>query len=652
MSDAFFLFHLNLAYSSIGEDQRPEVVRRCYWPLLDLAQRREIKPGIELTGWTLERIAEIDPAWVARFVELLAMGRCELIGSGYTQMIGPLTPFEVNDWNQALGLAAYQRILGRRPRLVLVNEMAYSSAMVGLYRQAGYEGMVMDRDNICLARNLAAADALPRWAKGLEDEDVLPVLWSDSIMFQKLQHYAHGDIRLVDYQRHFQRRVKKCRAPLSIYSNDAEVFDYRPGRFGEEGEPHPAGEWRRIEKVIDLLDSEEGVGWLSPYEALQCGQQLSDNAQPLSSAHAPIPVKKQAKYNVSRWAVSGRDDLRMNTLCHRIYRSMAQGDPTLSQRQALCELWASDLRTHIGIDRWQMAQRSMQQLLRAVGASAQFGGGLGGCGEAVVDFDQLLQAGFQVSVDEEGIFLHCQSEWLVLTLNLRRGLAVERLAFRRHDFTALVGTLPHGYFHSIELGADFYSGGVVVELLTEHRRVTDLERVEPSFHLYRGRLHIRAQVVTPKGVIEKEVVMAAQGEAVEFGVAFPQWSRPYGTVRIGALTWLPRAGAERLSLTTNTGGPVDELFQVDEPCQHTQPASSLVSCTTGLGGVGGEVVMAGRRALRVSWDPAQAAAFPMLYHVPSQPAALTRLIFSLCEVDETFREGGVLPPFRYRLSPV
>ncbi len=653
MSGAFFIFHLNLAYSSIDEAQRAEVIRCCYHPLLDLAERKGIKPGIELTGWTLERIAELDPSWVARFRRLLATGQCELIGSGYTQMIGPLVPHEVNRWNQALGLACYRHALGLRPRLALVNEMAYSSGMVGLYRQAGYEGMVMDRDNICLALGRTACDELPPQACGLDGDERLPVLWSDSIMFQKLQHYAHGDIRLQDYRHHFRRRLGRSRAPLSIYSNDAEVFDYRPGRFAEEAGLHPSGEWRRVERVVDLLSREEGVRWLSPSEALQLQGELSFSAAcRLNSAQAPIPVKKQAKYNVSRWAVSGRDDLRMNTLCHRIYRRMRADRrlQTESRRRALCELWASDLRTHIGAARWQAAQQSLQRLLQEVGVTAGFSAGLDDCGGAVDGFEPLARAGFQLSIDDD-IHLRCETEALQLVLNLRRGLALERLAFRSHDFEALAGTLPHGYFHSIELGADFYSNGVVVELLTEHRRLTDLERVAPTFHLQQGRLHIRARVVTAKGVIEKEVVVPAQGESVEFGIAFPGWQRPYGTVRLGTVTLLPPiTGALRFE--TNTGGWSDERFRVDHPCHHSRPASTLVSATTGLGGVGGEVVVGGERALRVSWDPAEAAAFPMFYHHPCQPAALTRLTFSLCEVDETFREGGALPPFRYRLSPL
>src|ERR1043166_8397531 len=84
----FAFFHLNLAFSSIEEERRDDVIARCYWPLLCLAERHVI--GLEISGHTLEEIAARDPAWIARTRELIASGRVELIGSGYSQMIGPL----------------------------------------------------------------------------------------------------------------------------------------------------------------------------------------------------------------------------------------------------------------------------------------------------------------------------------------------------------------------------------------------------------------------------------------------------------------------------------------------------------------------------------------------------------------------------------
>jgi hypothetical protein len=65
----FAFFHLNLAFSSIEEDRRGEVIARCYWPLLRLAER--CGPiGMEVSGYTLEEIAARDPEWPDRIDRL------------------------------------------------------------------------------------------------------------------------------------------------------------------------------------------------------------------------------------------------------------------------------------------------------------------------------------------------------------------------------------------------------------------------------------------------------------------------------------------------------------------------------------------------------------------------------------------------------
>ncbi|MEA3643542.1 MAG: hypothetical protein VBE63_26965 [Lamprobacter sp.] len=61
--DLYSFFHLNLAYSAIEEEDRPRVIERCYWPLLRLARWRGLPFGVELSGFTLECMAEIDSAW-------------------------------------------------------------------------------------------------------------------------------------------------------------------------------------------------------------------------------------------------------------------------------------------------------------------------------------------------------------------------------------------------------------------------------------------------------------------------------------------------------------------------------------------------------------------------------------------------------------
>ena len=142
----FSVFHLNLAFSSIEEEQRGDVIARCYWPLLRLAER--CGPiGMEISGYTLEEIAARDPEWIGRARSLVAQGRIELIGSGFSQMIGPLVPARVTAENLRLGHEVYVRLLGSRPRVALVNEQAYAAGLVGLYRDAGYDALVMDWEN-------------------------------------------------------------------------------------------------------------------------------------------------------------------------------------------------------------------------------------------------------------------------------------------------------------------------------------------------------------------------------------------------------------------------------------------------------------------------------------------------------------------------
>ncbi len=633
---AYAVFHLNLAFSSIEAESRPEIIARCYRPLLQLAAEHEIPIGIELSGWTLEQIAELEPSWVEDFRSLLDAGHCELIGSGYTQVIGPLVPHEVNLWNQRLGIETYERILGRRPGIALVNEMAFSSSMVDLYAAAGYVGFIMDRDNVRLALGMEDQPvmAVPTHAVGPGDA-VLPVLWADSILFQKLQYLAHGDIRRDDYLDHLRRRVAAGETLLPLYMNDAEVFDFRPGRFDAESPVHPDGEWDRLRRVFEMVPDEVGADWSLPGGVLARIEEADERVvSPLTSAAYPIPVKKQAKYNIGRWAVSGRNDAWLNTMCHRLASRVGE-DP--DERRLLCELWGTDLRTHITAHRWDEVGSRVDGLAARLGVSTGFGGGSGHDATSEPD-----GAGFTVTRDEEDLLLSVETESVHLVANLRRGLTISSLAFASHDFVPVAGTLPHGYFGSIKLGADFYTGGVVVELQGEQRRITDLERVEPaSSYDGEGRLRLAVEIETPLGAIRKTVTVPAAGEQVHLEYEFPGWERPIGSIRAGTVTLLPDAFGGPLFVAAASGGPNRERFVLEGEVDHAAATSALISSTAGLGATDGVVSVGdGRKSLEISWDPGVTAVLPMVMHRPATPHALTRLFFSLGEVDDTTRPGG------------
>ena len=649
MAQGYLIFHLNLAFSSIKTESRPEVISKCYWPLLELAKKTGIPIGIELTGWTLQQIALLDQSWVVRFRRMLAAHQCELIGSGWSQIIGPLVPYEVNHWNQKLGLDAYRQLLGVTPRIALVNEMAFSSGMVDIYEEAGYKGIIMDRDNVRLALGLdnAPLSATPTHALGCR-ERFLPVLWSDSILFQRLQRVVHGDIPVSEYMEYVQRRVTKDQALLPIYCNDAEIFDYRPGRFTVESKLHQEGEWERFQRICNRLKVEKiGLEWLSPSQALNINTVTSSpNIARLTSASHPVPVKKQAKYNITRWAVTGRDDLWLNTVCHQIHHSlMHNGYSSDENWRELCELWSSDLRTHITADRWKEALDRVINIQAGQNFNEQFP-------SAKIVNKDIWEDNVQIAQDDEGILWSIKTPKVHLVVNARRGLAIKSLSFISHNFEPLIGTLPQGYFNNIALGADFYSGGVIIEVPGEQSRVTDLEWVVPKIMHKDNELWISAKVRLIHGILEKTIAINVKSEKVRLTYNFEQFERPLGIVRVGIITFLPEYFLSPIRVSCVNGGKYAECFDLDQEVNHGQPASTLVSSSGAFGATDGRIVMEdnANHKLVFSWNPAECAAIPMLKYHQSQGCYLTRLSFSLCEFDETSHAYGKLLSFTFEVN--
>jgi hypothetical protein len=637
----YIVFHLNLAFSSIEEEAWIDVIRTCYHPLLDLIEKTGVPIGIELTGWTLKQIERIDIAWIERFKVLLNTGACELIGSGYCQIIGPLVPYKVNEWNQKLGIESYKKILACRPEIALVNEMAFSSSLVDLYSRFGYRGFIMDRDNIRLALKLEklSMNSIPTHAKGVGDT-VLPVLWSDSILFQKVQHFAHGDISINDYLGYLKNRIDDGELILPIYCNDAEVFDYRPGRFSEERPTHLEGEWNRIERLLKSISSNTEIEFISPTQALEVSNKGKNKlVSKLTNAAYPIPVKKQGKYNIARWAITGRNDLWLNTMCHRIekYLTKAKNNDHDDWRE-LCELWASDLRTHITDKRWNKAKSQLNALLNQHGISNAFGGRR----EIGRKYTPLKNAIGQygdakITIDEDHILLRISTKDIKLELNLRRGLAIQNLAFSSHKMKSCIGTLPHGYFSCISLGADYYSGGVVVELPLQRRRVTDLEKVEPRFLIKDdGNIEIHAEIKTQFGSIIKVVEVSINSEKVSLSYIFPKWDKIIGSVRLGVVTLLNEFSHKNTKILCSNGGENNEIFDFSGEFNHVKPASTLVSSSRGLGATTGKIQIRNNgKGIDLQWDPSECAVMPMLHNESFDNRILSRVLFSMKEVDDT-----------------
>jgi hypothetical protein len=632
----YSFFHLNLAYSSIEEEQRGEVVQSCYWPLLRLVRNLEVPIGIEASAYTLESIRDIDPGWGIEFASLCNEGLCELIGSGYVQLIGPLVPPEVNAANLRLGNEAYEHLLGMRPSIALINEQAYSAGLIQHYVDARFRAIIMEWDNPSRYHPEWSPELryLPQIACGQHGEEI-PLIWNKSIAFQKFQRLAHGEMELGEYLPYLYGHLSENPRVFPVYGNDAEIFDFRPGRYHTEPALREIGEWGRISRLFDAILKDERFEFILPSRTLDwMGAPGAGNRLRLESAEDPVPVKKQEKYNITRWAVTGRNDLGINTACRRLYEALKErSEPNDESWRELCYLWSSDFRTHITDKRWSAyleRLHAFERRLDIVKKTATSGN------SRIIEAQ--LPTGFRGW--REGRFLKLENDLVQVVLNCRRGLAIDSLVVKKISNMSLLGTLPHGYYQDIALGADYYSGHLVLETPGQPK-ITDLVAVEPRI----GRADddetvvVGGEIATSLGMIRKRIELSPGGQlGLEYEL---QWAEmPPCSLRLAHVTLNPEAfDSERLYFESHNGGFEAERFSVAaKRIEHSRAVSFLVSASSAMGVTNGKLSLGDQdRKVKVETRPEQACLVAQLVFLPVVGSFFYRASFSAAELDDTCR---------------
>jgi hypothetical protein len=628
---SYFFFHCNLAFSSIEKALRGDVIDRCYAPMLDLAASRGIPIGVEATGWTLEQIAKLRPRWVELLREGCADGRVEFIGSGYTQIIGPLVPASVNAANQRLGQQVYEDILGLRPSIALVNEQAYSTGILEHYVGAGYTSVIMEWDNSSLAHpewpeDLRYAPQVVRNACGRP----LNLLWNQSVIFQQVQRAVYGDIDLPTFVRNCAKSGQR-EGVLCLYGNDAEIFDFRPGRFETET-PLGTGEWRMFGDAVEAVRDELGWTFVLPGEVLKRTWPNGGQTLRLESAAQPVPVKKQPKYNLLRWAVTGRNDTAVNSRCHALTRRLAGFPATEAQWKELCYLWSSDFRTHITERRWAAFLDRLTAMENTLPAIEPDG--------------QRLQDKERLPVNANARWLEMKTPTVEARLNCRRGLTFESVSFPRVSDQPLFGTMAHGYFSHIGFAADFYSGHAVMELPGEHKR-TDLSPVTPDFRqLTDGSLQATVDIQGFYCPLSKTVTASPHAEELRLEYDFRWQDVPACSLRLLHLTLFPNAfSPATLYYATHNGGSLWERFALGGEVNHGAPVSFLVSAGQAFGMTEGKVRIGDdEKFIEIASRMDGTAVVGMIIHVRAGKNWLTRLILSSKEMDDTAKRSTSTPP--------
>lgn len=358
--DLFTAFHLNLDFSCVAPEDAGRVLDRCAWPLVDLLRIPGVSLGLEAPASSLSLLATLDPLLLDAIRDAVAAGRLELVGSGLAQVILPLVPAAVGAHDLRRGQEVYRELLGEAPRVAYLHEQTYAAGLVPLYRDAGYAALIAEWENPASAHGWAAAERYrAAWIGGTGGSRIAG-LWNSSVVFQRVQRWAHGEIDLDEVLALLASHVDPATPrALCLYGNDAEVFDHRPGSGALRYGSGPQGEWERVAVLLRALAADPRFALITPSAALAAHPPQGDPVR-LESADAPLPAKKQAKYNVTRWAVCGRDNVRRNARCHALARRLdvaealarahgGAGTPegaVARGRDALGRLWGSDLRTH------------------------------------------------------------------------------------------------------------------------------------------------------------------------------------------------------------------------------------------------------------------------------------------------------------------
>ena len=646
----YSVFHLNLMFSSIEIEDREYVIKKCYWPLLKIASNG-FKFGVEISGLTLEVINSIDSSWVEFFKEMLNDRKIELVGSGYSQIIGPLVPAKVNNWNQKIGLSVYKKILGISPKIGLINEMAYSSGLVEIYQNAGYEAIIMEWNNPRSGHEEWENDwrYYPQYA--IQNESInIPIIWADSIAFQKYQRYAHGQLELSEYEKYLKLHVNDDFRYFPLYTSDAEIFDYRPGRFHTEAIMHEESEWGRIESLYRYLINQDWCELIFPSQVLGgLKHKYGGRKLRLESIAQPIPVKKQEKYNVNRWALTGRDDYSLNTGCYHIYYYYLQNRIVDSESwKELCYLWSSDFRTHLTAKRWEDLYQRMNKVSLNC-STFKTSEPAGKENEYLIFKPPFKNQKFDLRYNKKHISIVSKTWEIELSPNT--GNTIYSCRIPKISDISLFGTLEHGYYDEISLGADFYSGHALISQPGKYKN-SDLTQVEAIFESNSDELLISSESKNGNSQFTTQYRISKNYFEIKKRIFIPR--RNVAVINPIHFTFNPAAwDFKTLFIKIKNGGSSYENFKLgSKTIQHQIPYSLVVSAVNSLGVTNGKLFIGDKdKQLLIEHDPSVGHILPRITFIPlSAKSYFFRISYSAQEIDETFKENDLPQVFEIQLK--
>lgn len=637
-SFGYLFFHINIAFSSIEEIQRKSIIEKCYDPILDLAEELEIPIGVEVTGYSLEVIENLRPDWILRFKNLILRKLIRLIGSGYCQIIAPLVPNKVTSFNLNEGLRIYKKILDVKPETFLINEQAFSIGLIEIYNKSGIKNIILEVENIFLNNQYD-----PEWKYfnqiAVDDyQNEINIIWNSSLFFQKFQRYVHGDLGLDGYLS-FIKSYQKSGRKIPIYSSDVEIFNFRPGRF--ETEPKiQEDEWLKIKILLKELSNLGDFKIVHLDYINKCMKKINYlNKIKVNSIKSPIVVKKQAKYNITRWALSGRSDFVINTQCWRLFKYLDDHKISCDKKwRELLYLWSSDFRTHITTQRWSEFQNRLKLFsssIDQINTKSDIYPRSTTPLSSIDNFPNYIKTAQNLIIVSNGNY--------ELALNLDRGLSIEYFRFLDKKPQNIYGKIEHGFFSDVNLLADFYTGHLIIDF-NARKKITDLVKVSPSVDFLNAGINLFFSYKDNSVVIQKNVFVSFETGDVDIRYNLDFEADNEGSIRCGFLTVHPNLLLDnpRVDLSVENGGIRPEKYQLlNEKFDYGSPVSRSVTARTCLSATGGLMrLIIHNYELCLQFDHSENAFCGFIHNEPAGEKRFLRLYLSAQEVDETFQSNN------------
>ena len=224
-----------------------------------------------------------------------------------------------------------------------------------------------------------------------------------------------------------------------------------------------------------------------------------------------------------------------------------------------------------------------------------------------------------------------------VTFNMKRGMSIDTLRFPDIFHQPLVGTIPHGYFESIDWDADFYSGGAQIDTGMDFYH--DLAPVS-SVVTANGPIRSMVQGIISMGPLKQKKTYHIYHDASRLDLEQEFMIRQLGAAsfRTGIVTLLPGAWRrQHLCFMTHNGGDDFEKYSLaGQRVTHSEPVKTGVSSRSCLGATNGWTAFSdGEKTITLARNKMAGHNAPLLRYEEIGNHFFARLYHSIGERDET-----------------